>query len=291
MLIYFFAPQPAPLHHSGNIQNHARATSQYKNKHITWIGFPRPPYFITDGPQAGNGYADNMQKIWEAELSDYSHSYLVMNSKRFLELIKRPGNYAIAAIGKFPANENLLNFSKPTYALPQPRIVMRIDTWHTLGKPELLSMHQLLKNNSLTFGTIVGYQMFPIDISQYQNQQNIYSTSSSSPMETLMKMMRKKRVDWIIEHPVFLKWEDQQSNHADKHTQFVTIPIKEAKKDNIYARFAASRGIWGEELCRRINASLQKKRILRIRSFVHKWFFDQSSREEYTHINQEYFGF
>ncbi len=119
-------------------------------------------------------------------------------------------------------------WSKAIYTMPKARIILTKEKLEQLNNAEEISIKELLKNEIYRFGAIKSAKHYPFDINNYKDQNNIYTISSSSPLTHLLKMMKKDRIDWIFDHPVFVTWDAILNNrNGDK---FRTIKISEYKK-------------------------------------------------------------
>jgi len=266
--------------------------AQEDKAEIVWLQHNRPPWLISEGTYKNQGYGDKTREILTNRyLKDYDHILLPVNPSRENILVTQTNqNICIGPNLKHKPYVSHLYWSKPIYTLPKARIILTKEKLEELNNIEEISMEELIQNEKFRFGNIKSAKYYPLDIKNYLNQKNIYTISSGSPLTHLLKMMRKNRIDWIFDHPVFVRWDEILSqNNEDK---FRTIRVTEDKDTpNPVAYIACRKNEFGKKIIDTINKNLTQKDILDIRKEVRIWQLDENTKKFYDKLNQDYFGY
>jgi len=186
------------------------------NSEVIWFQHQRPPWMISTGIHKNEGYGDKIRIDIEKKLPQYTHKQLEINPSRLLKQINKHTNICYGPVGKFPILLDKFYWSKPLYLMTGYRIIMMKKTHQKLNQVDEISMNTLIQNKDYTFGKIKGMFHYPVDFEKYKNQLNIHAISSSAPLTHLLRMMRKDRIDWVYDHPVFVKWENVIENNLQR---------------------------------------------------------------------------
>ena len=268
---------------------------------LTWYKQHKPPYFIVRAPNIGSGYADLIENVWKAELNGYDHKSRVANDARFFKDIGEKKQVCVAAVGKFPHIVKKLHWSQPIYLLGKPMAFIRAEAKERIGSPKQISIKKLLSNPQLKFGYIKGYGVYgPLNqaISEHikkhgkDNEKNWTVISSSAPMISAIAMMKRKRIDWMIELPVFWSWGmEQAEQHGTEEISTIKIQEWEDLPFRMTAFAGCAKDAWGKEVIDKINRALTRKNILKIRAAVQRWHKSPSILHEFIRLNKEHFGY
>ena len=264
----------------------------HKSNEIDWLQNNRPPWLISSGIYKNEGYGDKIREyITTNFLSEYKNRLIPINPSRALKIVKENNsNLCYGPIFKLKDTQDNFYYSKPIYVLPQGRIIVTNDTYNKLGKVGKISMLDLIQNEDYTFGTIKGIHFYPFDVTQFKNQKNVITLSSSSPIVNLLQMMKKNRIDWIYDYAVFIKWETFLNKNFEK--TFKTIQVKETKNlPKSIAYIGCSKNEFGKKIIDKINISLNQNAILEMRSYVRRWQLDESVTSSFDDLNKELFGY
>ena len=259
---------------------------------IIWLQHNRPPWLISQGPFKDQGYGDKVRAIIKKKyLLDYEHISLPVNPSRENKIITKT-NQNICFGPNLKHKQYLSHFywSKAVYTMPKARIILTKEKLKELNNIDEISMEELIKNESFRFGYIKSAKYYPFDITKYIAKQNVITISSSAPLTSLLKMMRRDRVDWIFDHPVFITWEAILNKR--KEDRFRTIKIKEFNKTaNPVAYMACRKNAFGKKVIDRINQKLTQNDILEIRKELRNWQLDDKTKQSFDKLNLTYFGF
>lgn len=260
-----------------------------KTNEIIWLQNQRPPWMINSGQYKNQGYGDKIREIFKSKLTQYTHKTIPINTSRLKIEVQRNKNTCYGPVGKFEAIKSLFHWSKTLYYLPKPHIIVLNSTYKKMGSPKELSMEELIQNQNYNFGNHLNILLYPIDVKKYSNAKNISTIVTSSPTTSLLNMLEKKRIDWIYDSPVFIKWHTSLSKTNDN---FKTIKVTETRnKPPLSAYMACSKNDWGKKIIHQINNDINKKNILKIRSYVRKWQLGEENTKEYDVLNTEKFGY
>ncbi len=256
---------------------------------IIWLQNQRPPWMINSGEYKDQGYGDKIRKLFVSKLTNYTHKTIPINFSRFLIELKKRDNVCYGPVAKMEPIASNFHWSEAVYYLPKPYIIVLNSTYEKMATPKELSMEELIQNQNYQFGKIVNLAHYPIDVEKYSSQKNITSVSTTAPITSLLTMLEKQRVDWIYDLPLFIKWHTSLKNTSDN---FKTIKVTETKKLPLMAAYmACKKNEWGEKVIREINKNINKKNILKIRSFVRKWQLDGTNLKEYDELNYKMYGY
>jgi len=268
-------------------------TSLYsaEKKEILWLQHQRSPWMMSSGPFKNQGYGDKIRQIIETGLSQYSHKTLPINPPRLLKELKLNDNICYGPVGKFPVFKDKFHWSKALYVLTGFRIITLNKTNKRLNYPKEISMEKLLRDKKFIFGQITNMWHYPIKIENFEHQNNILSISSSAPLSSLLHMMKKGRIDWVFDHPVYVKWANTVSN-TNKNENFVTIKVKESKTAPLLVGyFGCSKNDLGKQAIKDINQHIAPKNILQFRSLVQKWQLNDETLRSFKKLNKDFFGY
>jgi len=266
--------------------------SAFAKEEIIWLQNNRPPWLISSGEYKNKGYGDVIRTfLTKNYLQDYKHLLLPINPSRAMQKIKDENtNLCYGPAFKIKTLESLFYFSKPIYVLPQGRIIVTNETFNRLNRPDELSMEKLIQNPEFRLGTIKNSFYYPIDMTKYNEQNNVTTLSTSSPIVHLLAMMKKGRIDWVFDYNVFVKWEAFLNPNYENI--FKTIKVTETQKLPLSVTYiACSKNSLGKGIIEKMNKGLTRSNILEMRKEVRKWQLDANTLQAFDKLNLEYFGF
>ncbi len=197
-------------------------------KVITWEFANEPPTsFEKDGEYVGFGI--EIIKNIQSKMPQYKHQLRMAGNYKRLAKEVRDGSLT-CAINLFKTKHRLeyMHFSKvPMFSSFDLQIVLRKSTFDDLGKPEKISLKQLLDMKNLKFGTSIGrtYSKNIRNIlKEYEGSTNIFSYAQSNVASSLLKMLVRNRFDYMFLYPEEAFY---LSKNIDKANELVTVPIKE----------------------------------------------------------------
>ena len=263
---------------------HLAATAE-EPETITWLVLDLPPIFIIKGPDAGKGIADRVQKMISNGLKGRRFETRVANASRVAKELSEANNVCFA--GEFYGNPAFLT-SLPTIALPPHNLIVLKENAHLFGNGEKVSLKSLLDNRELIFGTaknrLYGPELDEI-LRQYAGSKNIYTRSGKDTLEGLLGMLDKKRVHYLIEYPVSIRYAAKKAGMWDR---LKVIPIEE-NADALAVRGAVrcSDTPWGRRLIGEINEVLRKIRSNpEYRRIMEDWVITPGDEKDYWKIHE-----
>ena len=171
------------------------------------------------------------------------------------------------------------------------RIIVLNETNKKLNYPKEISMEKLLMDDKLIFGQITNMWHYPIRIEKFEHQNNVLSISSSAPLSSLLHMMQKGRIDWVFDHPVYVKWANTVTN-VNSNENFITIKVKESKNAPLLVGyFGCSKNDFGKKAIQDINKHITPKNVLQFRSLVQKWQLNDETLKSFKKLNKDFFGY
>ena len=251
---------------------------------ITWLVLDLPPLFITEGPDAGNGIADRVQKMISHGLKGRCSETRVANASRIAMELSEDRKVCFA--GEFYGNPAFLN-SIPTIALPPHNLIVLKENAHLFGNGEKVSLKSLLENRSLIFGTaenrLYGPELDGI-LRQYAGLKNIYARSGKDTLKGLLGMLDKKRVHYLIEYPVSIRYA---AKNAGMWERLSVIPIQEnAEALPIIGAVRCPDTPWGRQMIGEINDVLRAIRPTpAYRRIMEDWIITPGNENDYWKIH------
>jgi uncharacterized protein (TIGR02285 family) len=258
-----------------------------KPETITWLILDLPPLFITKGPDAGNGIVDRVQKMIIKGLKGHHSETRVANASRIAKELYQDRKVCFA--GEFYGNPAFLT-SIPTIALPPHNLIVLKENAHLFGSGKRVSLKSLLENEKLIFGTaenrLYGPELDAV-LRQYSGSKNMYARSGKDTLEGLLGMLAKKRIHYIIEYPVSIRYAAKKAGVWDR---LAVIPIQE-NSDALPIRGAVRcpDTPWGRRLIGEINEVLGTIRTTpEYRGIIEDWIVDPENAEDYWKIHQNH---
>ena len=253
---------------------------------ITWLILDLPPLFITKGPDKGNGIADRVQKMIINGLKGRRSETRVANASRIAWELNQ--DRKVCFTGEFYGNRAFLT-SIPTIALPPHNLIVLKENAHLFGDGNTVSLKSLLENEKLIFGTaenrLYGPELDAV-LREYAGSKNIYARSGKDTLEGLLGMLDKKRVHYLIEYPVSIRYTAEKSGIWERLT---VIPIKEnAEALPIRGAVRCPDTPWGRQLIQEINEVLRKIRPTpEYRRIMEDWIVAPGNGEDYWKIHED----
>ena len=221
-------------------------------KTVTWAILDWPPVHILEGEHKGQGIFDAIMDLLERELPEYSHKELVANPPRFWGYIKKGDNFCHAASVVTEERLKHAYFSIPISFGPSNSIIMKRDTAESLGLSGAVSLATLLKTPGLTGGIKPDRSYGKIVdriLAENRTEDNIFEQRSSDYGLSLFQMLLYGRLDFILEVPVMVAYNEVVLN---KQGESVSLEIEE-NDPYIFGCVACPKNDWGRHMIDRIN--------------------------------------
>ncbi|MCF8083141.1 MAG: TIGR02285 family protein [Deltaproteobacteria bacterium] len=253
---------------------------------VTWLILDLPPFFITKGPDKGEGLADQIQKMVEERLDGYRFHRRVANAARIAKELN--GDNRVCFAGEFYGNPEFLT-SAPTIALLPHTLVVRGQDVQRFGGGKTVRLRRLLQDPQMVLGTARG-RLYgpPLDavLKEYANAENIYHRAGKDTLEGLLGMLLKGRVDYLIEYPVSIKYAAKKAGVLDR---IETLPLKENSDcPPVRGAIRCPDTPWGRNMIREINQILIELRDLpAYRQIVKNWAVPPGRERQYWELYEE----
>lgn len=237
---------------------------------ITWLEMSFAPYWILEGPNAGEGQYSELTELLAESLDEYTQYKEAGNLSRYHQLLATGEQVCGTGIYKTAEREKIAYFSDPLLVGPQTFLVMKKSTFQKLGLSEKVSLKDVLKNKEMLLGLATNRSygaMLDEIIVDYKSHGAILSYDYGSREGGFFEMLLYGRVDALLAHPEEFAYQGARLGALD---ELVTVAIEE--DDTPYAYVACSKTSWGKEVIGRINEVIQSERgSLRYKQVIEKW--------------------
>lgn len=222
---------------------------------ITWMVLDWPPWMILKGENQGKGRFNHILKTAQENLPQYDHVNEEMNWSRFWHEVKSGTDLCYPFGLKTGKRESLVYYSEPhTFVLPNA-VIMKKETVEKLGFPASLSIVDLLKDQRFN-GYAQKNRSFTklVDdlLKQHEPDANLARVSESA--ESLVRMVKSGRIDYIIEYPIVASYYDRIKGEPGGLS---SIPIAEMEPF-AYVYMCCTRNTWGKRVIERWNKVLRR---------------------------------
>ena len=242
---------------------------------IVWLRSQYPPYYITKGPDSGNGIADRVEKILQKEMKGYRHVRKEANWKRVMQLMRSGENVVNLTLLKTPDRENFIEYSVLTSVKPTNGICVRSDDSRFKGV-EQISFYELLNLEGFRIGILDGRSYgHGIDqlLKKNVNHENIIVRSSPDGVNGLFRMQMIGRIDAVVCYPHETKWTADQLGISHKVKQ---LRVSEQESLN-FSYSGAPKTAWGKKIIAEINKIYREHNILRKTSIDLEPYLDDTT--------------
>lgn len=250
---------------------------------IIWHVFNLPPLYIVDNPRKGEGIVDQaLQRQLLPALTGYRHQVVEVPLPRLELSIKLEDNACALGLLKNPEREKIMNFSMPfLMQIPPGVLVRRADGERLvpyLERGGKLSLAKLLADGRMIVG-VGSARSYGATIDQllapYKGKQNLFTSFSSSPAKSLMQMEVIGRVDVVPAFPYEAAYLGIDTGEGAQALRF--YPLAE-QPDFILGHAVCSKGKFGAEAIRAIDAVLRKRAVQDAIAGYYESWLDEESR-------------
>ena len=223
---------------------------------IKWLLSDWPPYQYQQGGQY-LGYSVDTLKVVLKYLAQHDHHFQISNYKRRHSKFKHKEKVCTFGISKNAEREEYMHFSIPAELYFPIQIFMRQDTYENLGKPKLVSLEDLLRQNTGTLAITPGV-IYSSEVDKLINDKNfknsIFINRTKAISKNLYGMLLLGRVDFLLDWPP----EGRYGLNLQKaEGQVVSVILKEASKMSL-AYAACPKTEWGRKIILQINQALAR---------------------------------
>ncbi|SHO43084.1 TIGR02285 family protein [Desulfopila aestuarii] len=266
----------------------SQATAKEK---LYWLEAVAPPFFIHEGPLAGQGYEDLITDILEEKMPQFEHVHMQATISRHYQQWKQGENACSLAMYKTPERDEFVYFSKASVFTLPPVLIIQKDRFEDFGGQKVVRLADLLKEGKMVIGRSKNRSYgpgFDKSLNDYGNDKNIYAYEGPELTLNLFKMLLAGRVDALPGLPEEAMYLAETMGFRDK---IMTISVSENLEDreSMLTYVACSKTDWGKNTIETINTILTQERPTeRYRAAYERWL-DPSSVGEYRKMYKEIF--
>ena len=255
----------------------------FAKEKLVWGTTSFPPGYITEGPEKGQGYADQLDRFMIKRLPEYDHVRVEFpNWERFLRTMQQGPLVCTSILWYRPPEERdslkgAYRVSAPNGVFFQHDVVVAKQRQAEFGNET--SFAELLKNEKLIFGYDRPYgitfnriladhvgiengtELDAIDplerLERLRRAKNVFVRGGANGVEGMIKMLLKGRVDYILEYEFMIRHYQDKLGLDDK---LVSIPVTEVQDKISLLAYACSDTPEGERAIEAINKILVRER-------------------------------
>ena len=237
---------------------------------VRWLDMDFPPFFISEGPAAGQGMGDRIADLLSTELTGYRHERDRASPDRIMGLISAGDPVCSVAFLRTPERERTMAFSVADMVLPPNGLIVRRGDetrFSTLGS---VSLAGLVDSGNVRLGTAAGrsYGAALDPILADAPDGSVFERQGDDILRGLLQMLVRERLDAVLGYPYESRWIADQLGISD---QIAFLPLEEAS-DFTTAHVVCPRTEWGHALIERIDGILLERRTTPgYRAFVERW--------------------
>lgn len=258
---------------------------------VTWMEASMPPFFIKEGANLNKGYGDEITRILQERLPDYTHEQVSTNITRHFYKFKQGEKVCSVGLYRTPEREEFMHFSMPSFLTLPAVIIIKKEKSSSFGNRTSVQLGDILSNQQLmiglskdrSFGTVLD-----AILNQYKGQKNIVATSGPELSHNLFKMLMIDRLDGVIGLPEEELYLAEQMGIRD---QLMTVTIEENQQgyEGWFSSVGCTKNAWGKKIIDDINKVLLTQRPTeRYRAAYERWL-DPNSIANYRHVYTDFF--
>jgi len=263
----------------------------FAKEKLYWLEAVAPPFFIHEGPLAGQGYEDLITDILVEKLPQYEHVRMQATISRHYQQWKQGENACSLAMYKTPERDQFVYFSKASVFTLPPVLIIRKDRFQDFGGSKVVGLAELLKEGKLVVGRSKNRSYgpeFDKTLDTYGNDKNVFAYEGPELSLNLFKMLLAGRLDALPGLPEEAMYLAETMGIRDR---IMTISVRENIEDqeSMLTYVACSKTEWGKKTIETINAVLAEERPTdRYRAAYERWL-DPSSIDGYRQMYRDIF--
>lgn len=257
---------------------------------LTWAQNNAPPFFITEGPQAGEGFGGPLQRLLQKELPQFQHVTEIMPLKRLNQYWHAGANYCFVTMihQPLPADADYALSIPNVYYRPHGIIARKNDplaakirATYSSGR-DVYPLENFLNATNISLGLMsrrsFGHRIDAL-LAQYQHRLDIFERSDADGLVGLFSMLKLGRVDYIIDYPFVFQFYDRQPDFRD---QLQFIAVTETEDQSVWGAVGCSDNAWGADKLSAINSAIVRlSGRPEYRDLVLSWHAAPDHHEEY----------
>ena len=248
---------------------------------MKWRVISWPPMYIVKGEFKGQGIYDNVIKKLSDNLPQYKHSTIKMNTARVLKDMKNGEKICHPSV-LAQSGTSLMN----SILIPH-QIIMHKDAFKRLGDVKEYSIKELLNNKKFKGGIVPNRYSTTINeiINNIEDKKHL---NINANYESLINLLFKNRIDYIIEYAVVVNFKAKELN---KKNLTISLNITDSGQDKflpVYTKCPENE--WGKLLISRINKILidESKEADFLDSRI-KWYNEEDQKSLKSIYKEHYF--
>ncbi|GEM_PF-1489037 len=258
------------------------------NSTVYWPFFSYPPLFIVEKDAPPSGYCSDVQDLLIKQLPEYRHVKFSAAVARMIQDVADGRHVVMVGPVKGPGREKVMMFSIPMRVSFLSHLIIRAEDFEKLGGGPDLSLREMMRNPSLTFGRMRhaahGVANDAI-LGEFPAHDRTEYISGADALPRLMLMLDIGRVDFILWDPVVFAYNAKKLGYEGR---FTALPVRELKSTIEAGYVVLPRNEWGQSLVKRINSILRRE-ILSGRMFeIQSKYIPESIMERFTEAYDEF---
>lgn len=258
---------------------------------LYWLEAVAPPFFIHEGPLAGQGYEDLITDILVEKLPQYQHEHLQATISRHYQQWKQGENACSLAMYKTPERDEFVYFSKASVFTLPPVLIITKNRFQDFGGKKVVSLAELLQQGKMVIGRSKNRSYgaeFDKMLDTYGNDKNIYAYEGPELSLNLFKMLLAGRLDALPALPEEAMYLAETMGFLDK---IMTISVSENLQDHqsMLTYVACSKTDWGKKTIEAIDTILVQERPTERYQAAYERWLDPSSVNDYRRMYREIF--
>ncbi|WP_235046091.1 TIGR02285 family protein [Bdellovibrio bacteriovorus] len=236
-------------------------TSRVVTEKITvpWAVTDWEPYYILEGANANMGRVDRLRRILEDNLKGYQFTDMYADMPKTMELWKLGRNICSGSALITPEREKLAYFSALSFQVPHEYVLVTANAQMLEKLPAEVSLKDIMKNKKWV-GLFVKDRSYGSDIDALvknvspRDKHLMLKKNVSEGYTSLLKMLEKKRFDYMIEYEAVVRAYNEKIFPAKP---LATRIVKESHPSAVFY-LACTKNPWGRDVVRKVDQVLQK---------------------------------
>ncbi|MGE9744174.1 TIGR02285 family protein [Bdellovibrio bacteriovorus] len=227
---------------------------------VPWAVTDWEPYYIQDGPNASMGRVDRLRRILEEHLKEYQLTDVRADMSKTTDLWKMEKNVCSGSALITPEREQWAYFTALSFQVPLEYVLVTASTKVLDGLPAEVSLKDLMKDK-MRHGVFVKDRSYGPEIDRLLKEVSArgdrhltLKKSVTDGYTTLLKMVEKKRFDYMIEYEAVVRAYNEKIFPAKP---LLTKAVKESRPSAVF-HLACTKNSWGRDVVRKVDQLLQK---------------------------------
>lgn len=244
---------------------------------IRWYYQSFPPVHITDGPRAGQGFADKALSYLHAQMPDYNHLKVFSSLSRVHGELKARKNACHLGLFKTPEREEYAYFSDPVIEVLPNRVVLlkeNLPKFEPILNPAReVELDRLFAARDLMFGVEVD-RVYSPRINAYLDSRTKAEGKVELPNPRFAALLLHGRIDYGF---AFAFEATYRFNILDRGDEFTTLPIA-GEPDLLMNYVGCSKTEFGAQVIADVNRLAGNLKEAH-RTFYEEWLDDRAIQD------------